>query len=111
ESRPGDNVVQEQVVFVARNATLMDALEALAKETRATWYPWGKSIVIVPKEDQSRNQLSRPITVRYPGTDVAQVLTELSQKAGVTFEIEPGAIQRIIPESRRIKLDLYDAPI
>jgi hypothetical protein len=111
ESRPGDNVVQEQVVFVARNATLMDALEALAKETRATWYPWGKSIVIVPKEDQIRNQLSRPITVRYPGTDVAQVLTELSQKAGVTFEIEPGAIQRIPLTERRIKLELYDASI
>ena len=40
-----------------------------------------------------------------------QVLTELSQKAGVPFEIEPGAIQRIAPEARRIKLDLYDASI
>src|SRR5829696_6227524 len=40
ESRPGDNVVLDQVVFVARNATLLDALEVLAKDTRATWYPW-----------------------------------------------------------------------
>jgi len=46
ESRPGDNVVQDQVVFVARNATLLDALEVLAKDTRATWYPWGKTLVI-----------------------------------------------------------------
>ena len=111
ESRPGDNVVQDQVVFVARNATLLDALEVLAKDTRATWYPWGKSIVIVPKEDQIRNQLSKALNVRYPGTDVVQVLTELSQKAGVQFEIEPGAIQRIPPENRRIKLELYDASI
>ena len=51
------------------------------------------------------------LNVRYPGTDVVQVLTELSQKAGVTFEIEPGAIQRIPPESRRIKLELYEASI
>src|SRR5262249_15311570 len=80
ESRPGDNVVQDQPVFVARNATLLDALETLPKETRATWYPWGKTIVIVPKEDQVRNQLAKTITVRYPGTDVMQVLTELSQK-------------------------------
>src|SRR6185436_2017784 len=70
ESRPGDNVVQDQVVFVARNASLLDALEVLAKDTRATWYPWGKSIVIVPKEDQIRNQLSKALNVRYPGTDV-----------------------------------------
>lgn len=110
ESRPGD-VVQDQVIAVPRNATLMEALESIAKETRATWYPWGKSIVIVPKEDQIRNQLSKTVNLRYPGTDVAQVLTELSQRAGVPFEIEPGAIQRIAPEFRRIKLDLYDASI
>jgi hypothetical protein len=111
ESRPGDNVTLDQTVVVPRNAMLMQALETLQKDTRATWYPWGKSIVIVPKEDQIRNQLSRTVTVRYPGTDVMQVLTELSQKAGVPFEIEPGAIQRIAPEARRIKLDLYDASI
>jgi hypothetical protein len=111
ESRPGDNVVQDQVVFVARNATLLEGLESLTKETRATWYPWGKSIVILPKEDQLRNQLARPITVRYPGTDVSQVLIELSQKAGVPFEIEPGALQRIPSNERRIKLELYDASI
>ena len=111
ESRPGDNVVQDQPVFVARNASLLDALEALSKDTRATWYPWGKSIVIIPKEDQIRNQLGKVLNVRYPGTDVVQVLTELSQKAGVAFEIEPGAIQRIPPESRRVKLELYEASI
>ncbi len=111
ESRPGDNVVQDQVLFIPRNDTLLDALEVLPASTRATWYPWGKSIVIVSKEDQLRNQLSKTITVRYPGTDVMQVLTELSQKANVEFEIEPGAIQRIPPDARRIKLDLYDASI
>ena len=111
ESRPGDNVTADQPVYVPRNASLLEALEALAKDTRATWYPWGKSIVIVPKEDQIRNQLARTITVRYPGTDVIQVLTELSQKAGVPFEIEPGAFQRIAPEFRRIRLELYDTSI
>ena len=111
ESRPGDNVTADQPVYVPRNASLLEALEALAKDTRATWYPWGKSIVIVPKEDQIRNQLARTITVRYPGTDVIQVLTELSQKDGVPFEIEPGAFQRIAPEFRRIRLELYDTSI
>jgi hypothetical protein len=96
----------DQPVAVPRNATLMGALDTLQKDTRATWYPWGKSIVIVPKEDQIRNQLSKTVTVRYPGTDVMQVLTELSQRAGVPFEIEPGAIQRIPPEFRTIRISL-----
>jgi hypothetical protein len=111
ENRPGDTVVQDQTIFVPRNATLMDGLEALVKQTRATWYPWGKSVVIVPKEEQIHNQLEKTITVHYPGTDISQVLTELSQKADVPFEIEPGAIQRIVPEFRKIRLDLYDASI
>jgi hypothetical protein len=111
DNRPGDTVVDDQSISIPRTATLMDALEALARQTRATWYPWGKSIVIVPKEEQIHNQLEKTVTVHYPGTDVSQVLIELSQKADVPFEIEPGAIQRIAPEFRKIRLDLYDASI
>jgi hypothetical protein len=111
DNRPGDNIVLDQQVSVPRNATLLDALEAITHQTRATWYPWGKSIVIVMKEEQVGNQLAKLITVHYPGTEVGQVLTELSQKAGVPFEIEPGALQKISPEFRRVKLDLYDASI
>jgi hypothetical protein len=111
DNRPGDTVVLDQSIAVPRNATLMDALNAIVHQTRATWYPWGSSIIIVPKEDQVRNQLERVITVHYPGTEVGQVLTELSQKADVPFEIEPGALQKIAPEFRRIKLDLYDASV
>ena len=80
DSRPGDSLVQDQTISVPRNATLMDSLEALAKQTRATWYPWGKTIVIVAKEEQVHNQLEKSVTVHYPGTEVTQVLTELSQK-------------------------------
>lgn len=111
ENRPGDRVAQDAQVFVPRNATLLDALESLAKDTRATWYPWGTNIVIVPKEDQVRNQLGKTITIRYNGVDVAQVLTELSQRSGVDFMIEPGAIQRIPPEFRTVRLLLDNATI
>lgn len=111
DNRPADNIVLDQPVSVARNATLLDALESLTRQTRATWYPWGKSIVIVMKEEQVANQLAKLVTVHYPGTEVGQVLAELAQKAGVPFEIEPGSIQKIAPEFRRVKLDLYDASI
>lgn len=111
ENRSAEAARPEQQVFVARNASLMDALEAIAKETRATWYPWGKSIVVVPKEDQIRNQLGKSITIRYNGVDVSQVLAELSQRSGVEFSIEPGAIQRIPVEFRTIRLYLDNATI
>ncbi len=111
ENRPGNSVPQDQPVFVARNATLMDALESLAKETALTWYPWDKSIVIVPKQDQVRNQLTKLISVRYNGVDVHQVLVELAQRSGVEFTIEPGAVQRIPPDFRTLRLQLDDVSI
>jgi hypothetical protein len=111
ENRAGAAARSDQQIFVPRNATMMDALESLVQETRATWYPWGKSIVIVPKEDQVRTQLAKTITIRFNGVDVQQVLAELSQRAGVDFSMEPGAIQRIAPEFRTVRLNLVDAPI
>jgi hypothetical protein len=89
-----------------RGQSLLDALEEVHKQSRATWYPWGKSIVVLPREDHVRQLLDRPITMRFAGVDVAQVLTELSRRSGVEFTIEPGAVQRIPVESRTIKLIL-----
>lgn len=111
ENRPGPGVAQDDQVFVGRNATLLEALESLAKETSLTWYPWDRSIVIVPKQDQIRNQLAKLISVRYNGVDVHQVLVELAQRSGVEFTIEPGAVQRIPPEFRTLRLQLNDASI
>jgi len=111
ENRSGDMVRLDQNVYVQRTATMLDALESLAKDTNATWYPWGKNIVVVPKEDQIRNQLSKTLTLRYNDAEVSQVLMELSQRSGVPFTIEPGAIQRIPLESRHVRLVLDNASI
>jgi type II secretory pathway component GspD/PulD (secretin) len=111
ENRLGDRVPSDKVLSVPRNATLMQALEALATQTNGTWYPWEKSIVLLPDEEQIRKELNKSISVRYDGADVAQVLSELSQRSGVEFTYEPGAIQRIPPEFRRIRLVLDNATI
>jgi hypothetical protein len=109
EHRAHAVVPDDQVVFVPRNATMMAALESLAAETSATWYPWERSVLIIPKEQHTRAKLSRTITTRFEGVEVSQVLTELSQRSGVPFTIEPGAVQRIPAESRVIRLTLENA--
>lgn len=111
ENRTQDEALAGKSLSVPRNASLMEALETIPNQTSATWYPWGKTILIVPKQDQVRNQLARTLTLRYNGVDVNQVLSELQQRSGVDFAIEPGAIQRIPPEFRNIRLDLYNASI
>src|SRR5690606_18267926 len=88
-----------------------EALESLHKDTASTWYPWGKTILVSSKEDQIRNLLARTITTRYNGVDIAQVLLELSRHAGVPFSIEPGALQRIPPESRTVRLVLDNVSV
>ena len=98
-------------VFVPRNATLSEALESIARDTNQTWYPWGKSLVILPKQDQVRQQLEKQVTMRLNGVDVAQVLLDLSRRSGVSFDIQAGAFQNVAPESRNLRLLLDNASI
>ena len=55
--------------------------------------------------------MNKTISTRYNGVDVAQVLMELSRYAGVPFNVEPGALQRIPPEFRTVRLILENATI
>ena len=96
---------------IRRDATLAEALQDMTRQSDATWYPWGKDIVIVPKQQQIRLQLDKTITARYNGQDISKVLDSLSRKAGVPIQVEPGAYQRVPPEYRSIKLDLDNASI
>jgi hypothetical protein len=109
ENRTGTSsnpIPQNLPVAVPRNATLLEALEGITTQTPATWYPWGNTIVVLPKQDQVRRQLQKEITLRHDGTDVAQVLSELSMRSGVPFRYEPGTFQELAPQSRSIKLVL-----
>ena len=111
-SDPQSGIIQlDKPINVRRNATISEALQDMSRQTDATWYPWGKDIVIVPKQQQIRLQLERTITARYNGQDISKVLDLLSQKSGVPFQIEPGAFQRVPQEYRSIKLDLDNATV
>jgi hypothetical protein len=95
----------EMVIDLPRNGTMLDALEAIAKQTPATWYPWDRNVVVVPKETHVRDLLSmRKVTIPYAGADVAQVLEDLRRRSGVEFTIEPGALQKVPPEFRRLSV-------
>ena len=96
---------------IRRDATIAEAMQDMTRQSNATWYPWGKDIVIVPKQQQIRLQLDKTITARYTGQDISKVLDSLSQKAGVPFQVEPGAYQRVPPDYRSIKMDLDNASI
>jgi hypothetical protein len=101
----------ETPVNISRHTTLADALEEISMQTHATWYPWGHSIVVLKKSDQIRMQLAKRITLRTDGQDVSDVLLQLSQHSGLTFQIQPGAIQKISSQFRTIRLTLDNATL
>jgi hypothetical protein len=105
------DAVQDQKIDIPRNASMADALEDLCRQTNTAWYPWGKTVVIVSKEEQIRTQLSKTVTARYNGVDVSQVLLELSQRAGVDFAIDPGVYQKVPAPCRNIQLLLDNASV
>jgi hypothetical protein len=110
ENRAPD-ATQDRHVAVARNMTMAEALEAMVHQTNATWYPWGNSLVVVPKREQLRTQLGKTLTARYRSVDVGQVLMELFQRAGVDFTVDPGSYQHIPSAYRNITLMLDNATI
>ena len=111
ETRVFADAVVNAPVAVARNATLLAALEAIPQATDATWYPWGDTLLVRPKADHVRELLGKTITRSWNGVDVAQVLAELASLSGTNFVIEPGAVQRISGDSRNIRLVLENAPV
>jgi hypothetical protein len=111
ENRSADAVDQTRRIAVARNATLMGALESLPRQSAASWYPWGKMIVITTKDDRIRAMLGKVITVRFSGTDVTQVLMELASRSGVRFDIQSGAIAQVPAEARNVRALFENASI
>ena len=99
-----DETLRQRPVFIGRNATLLSALEAIAEQTAATWYPWGDSFIVLPKDQWVRRRLEEPVTLSMPQVDVQEALLELQQVTGVPFRIEPGAVQRVPEEFRRVRL-------
>jgi hypothetical protein len=89
-----------------RNATMLDALELLTRQTDATWYPWGRSIVVLNKVDAVRLLLTKRITRRWRDVELSQVLLELAESSGTNFSYDPGVLQRVPQNYRRVNLIL-----
>jgi hypothetical protein len=104
-------VKDNQSISVPRNATIAEALDAIAKETPLGWGPWGHSVLVKPKEAWVRDQLDRSISRRFVGADVGQVVSELAEAGGIELTIEPGAFQRLPQPARKLDLVLENTSI
>jgi hypothetical protein len=104
-------VKDNQPISVPRNATIAEALDAIAKETPLAWGPWGHSVLVKPKEAWVRDQLEKPITRRFVGDGRRAGAERLAASGGVEVTIEPGAFQRLPQPARRLDLELVNTTI
>ncbi|MEM6561465.1 MAG: hypothetical protein AAF656_07675, partial [Planctomycetota bacterium] len=104
EIRLADDLLRQQPVSVGREMSMLDALEAAAGQTDSTWYPWGQTIVVLGDRDHVNWMLDSPIDVRYDGSDLQQVLLDLSRRSAVAFDLAPGLLEALPPDKRRVRL-------
>ncbi len=81
-----------RTIHVARNARMIDELEEIPGQTGATWYPWGRTIVVSPKIDVMRLLLARRLTRNFQDEDLSQILLDLAAYSNVKFNYAPGAL-------------------
>ncbi|HTW94716.1 MAG TPA: hypothetical protein VMD30_07990 [Tepidisphaeraceae bacterium] len=106
-----EGIDSQAVLNIPRNASLMDALNLIADQTSATWYPWGQSIVVVPKVEAVRMLLAKRISIRFRQTPLQQVLLDLAEQSGTTFQMTPGVLRKVPADYANVTLVLDDATI
>jgi len=103
-------VARDRPVFIPRDATLATALEAIALQSPATWFPERNKIVVLPKDRWVRDvALERPVRLSYDRVDLEQVIDDLERATGLRFRLQPGSLARVEERFRTVRLYLDDA--
>ncbi len=100
-----DDLMRDRRVFVARDATLADAMESIHEQTGGTWYPWGDTLAVVAKDVWVNRMLDRRVTLSYDRVELPTVIKELQEATGVAFRVEPGTLQRVPEQFRRVRFN------
>jgi hypothetical protein len=101
QQRGLDSNELQQSINVARNASLMEAMSEIPQQTDATWYPWGKRLVMTKKIDAVRMLLGKTVNMRFRHESLEQMLKDLSQESGVDFIFGPGTLDKV-PSSKQM---------
>ncbi len=74
-----------------------EVLELACDKYGWAWAPSGEIIAIMSKTRAIERQLSKKVTVDYVQTSLKEVLVDLTRRAGVSLEMEPGALASLPP--------------
>jgi hypothetical protein len=91
-------MLQHQLEISGRG-TMAEMLETATKALNWVWFVEEDHIVVRTLEAQNAAQLGRQVTVRYANVPLAQILSELGDKAGVTVTFDPGMMLKLPPST------------
>jgi hypothetical protein len=72
--------------------TALDAVENACGAMHWVWVPRGRQVVVMSATDFHRDRLGATDSFRYVGVPLANVLVDLTQRAGVPLRLEPGVL-------------------
>jgi hypothetical protein len=72
--------------------TALDAIEQACAALRWAWIPRGRQVVVMRATDFYRDRLGSTDSFRYVGVPLANVLVDLTHRAGVPLRMEPGVL-------------------
>src|SRR5690606_33980223 len=109
------DVNRETLLRLARQVGHGSAAEVLEQATSQygwTWYPSGDLIIVLPKTKQIERQLDKRVSVDYVQWSLKDVLLDLTDRAGVSLSIEPGALATVPAYvAERFSLRTLNTPI
>lgn len=78
-----------------------EVLTIACDELGWAWYPSGRNIVVVTKEQQVQRLLRKPIRINLSNRPLIDVLIALGDSVGVTIRTEPGVLVSLPPHVQR----------
>lgn len=93
------------------SGTAAEVLEQATGRYGWTWYPAGDVIVVLPKTRQIERQLEKRISLVFSQAGLADVLTEVTRRAGVPLLLDPGVLNAAPSGVTRFNTSFQNTPV
>ncbi len=93
-----------EAAALSPGSSALDALAAACETLGWTWEPSGERIVVMPRSEDVRRRLERPLSLTYQRARLDEVLVDLGRRSGVTMMFEPGALAQVDAGERHLDL-------
>jgi hypothetical protein len=110
---PGEDYrsILEAEIAAGAAVPAIDQLETATRNLGWYWVPEGSEIVVYSQSENIAQRLERPLDLHYRRMPLDEMLLDLGRRVGVTFQFEPGALQKVDASARQVDLIQRSMPL